>query len=215
MKFLLQAKHWQLFLVMISPLFVEFILVFFVLTSAIGAIGNPEGIDAFVSSPAGVTTIVLGTLFFILAIISAITLFGWNYVLATSLYPKLPAGHNMKISRFKVAFFYPVCYMVVFLIIILTIVMTRPDNPFIIFIIFPFHFLAMFCMFYVLYYVSKSLKTVELQRTVTFGDYAGEFFLMWFYFIGVWFIQPRVNAMFAGNDTTTGQPLDQYQDRSL
>jgi len=51
-------------------------------------------------------------------------------------------------------------------------------------------------MFYCLYFISKSLKAVELQRDVTFNDYAGEFFLIWFFPIGIWFIQPRINKLF-------------------
>ena len=63
------------------------------------------------------------------------------------------------------------------------------------FVIFPLHMFAMFAIFYCLYFVAKTYKTVELQRTVTFSDYAGEFFLFWFFPIGIWVIQPKINAM--------------------
>ena len=53
----------------------------------------------------------------------------------------------------------------------------------------------MFCMFYMLYFTSKTIKTVELQREVTFGEFIGEFFALWFYIIGIWFIQPKVNKL--------------------
>ena len=62
-------------------------------------------------------------------------------------------------------------------------------------IIVPVHLFAMFCIFYSLYFVAKTFKTVELQRTVTFSDFAGEFFLLWFYPIGIWIIQPKINRM--------------------
>jgi hypothetical protein len=62
-------------------------------------------------------------------------------------------------------------------------------------IIFPLHFFAMFCIFYCLYFVAKTFKTVELQREVTFSDFAGEFFLFWFFPIGVWIVQPKINKM--------------------
>lgn len=29
--------------------------------------------------------------------------------------------------------------------------------------------------------------------------FAGEFFLLWFHPIGIWFIQPKVNAIVSGN----------------
>jgi len=42
---------------------------------------------------------------------------------------------------------------------------------------------------------SKVLKTIELERKVTIGDYIGDFFLLLFTPIGVWLIQPRVKAI--------------------
>jgi hypothetical protein len=72
-------------------------------------------------------------------------------------------------------------------------------NPGIFAIIFPLHLFSMFCIFYCLYFIAKSLKSVELQRPVTFNDYAGEFVLIWFFPIGVWVIQPRINNIFNDN----------------
>lgn len=62
-------------------------------------------------------------------------------------------------------------------------------------IIVPLHLFSMFCIFYSLYFVAKTFKTVELQREVSFSDFVGEFFLIWFYPIGIWFIQPKINKM--------------------
>jgi hypothetical protein len=45
--------------------------------------------------------------------------------------------------------------------------------------------------------VARNLAMAEKQEKVEFYDYAGAFFLLWFFFIGVWFIQPRINRMFA------------------
>jgi hypothetical protein len=59
----------------------------------------------------------------------------------------------------------------------------------------PVHLFSMFCMFYCLYFISKELKAVEWQRPVTFSVYTGEFFLIWFFPIGIWFIQPRINKL--------------------
>ena len=74
-------------------------------------------------------------------------------------------------------------------------------------LIVPIHLFSMFCIFYCLYFNAKALKAVEWQRPVTFGDFAGEFFLLWFYPIGVWIIQPRVNKLFEKNsDPSTDLP---------
>jgi hypothetical protein len=61
--------------------------------------------------------------------------------------------------------------------------------------ILPMHLFSMFCIFYSLYFVAKTFKTVELQREVSFSDFAGEFFMIWFLLIGIWIIQPKVNRL--------------------
>lgn len=69
-------------------------------------------------------------------------------------------------------------------------------------IIIPLHLFSMFCIFYSLYFVAKTFKTVELQRETTFSDFAGEFFMIWFYPIGIWIIQPKVNKMAESGNTS-------------
>lgn len=63
-------------------------------------------------------------------------------------------------------------------------------------IILPLHLLAMFCMFYTQYFIAKALKTNELKRNTSFKEFIGEFLLLWIYFVGVWILQPRVNALY-------------------
>jgi hypothetical protein len=46
-----------------------------------------------------------------------------------------------------------------------------------------------------MYFVAKTFKTVELQKEVTFSDFIGEFFMFWFYYIGILFLQPKINKM--------------------
>ena len=75
---------------------------------------------------------------------------------------------------------------------------TEPNGAFagsLVAIILPLHLFSMFCILYSLYFVAKTFKTVELQREVTFSDFAGEFFLIWFYPIGIWIVQPKINKM--------------------
>ncbi|MGI9272392.1 MAG: hypothetical protein ACR2QT_11495 [Woeseiaceae bacterium] len=62
-------------------------------------------------------------------------------------------------------------------------------------IIIPMHLLAMVAIFYVLGFAARNLIMAERQEPVTFFDYSGPFFLIWFFPIGVWFVQPRVNRL--------------------
>jgi hypothetical protein len=46
------------------------------------------------------------------------------------------------------------------------------------------------------------------QKPVTFSDFAGEFFLIWFFPVGIWIIQPRINKLFDTNIDNNNQTLD-------
>jgi hypothetical protein len=55
----------------------------------------------------------------------------------------------------------------------------------------------MFCIFYIAFFASKSLAMAEKSGPVTFYDYAGPLFLIYFFPVGVWFVQPRINRLYA------------------
>ena len=130
-------------------------------------------------------------------------LMGWFYSIAIGLQRKIPEPYKMKINRFKIFFYIPVVYISVFIFAIVMMfgnyslgLNVTPNLLGTIFaLVVPIHIFSAFCMFYIMYFVSKTIKTVELQREVTFSDYAGEFFMLWFYFIGVWILQPKINKM--------------------
>jgi hypothetical protein len=150
------------------------------------------------------------SVFPVLMIIFVGTFFGWFWAIAIGLQNKVPANIKMKTSKFKVFFFIPITYMLLISIGIVAAMSILPGmaetgeepNLGVIFgsmaIILPLHFFSMFCIFYCLYFVSKTFKTVELQRETTFSDFAGEFFLIWFYPIGIWIVQPKINKMVDG-----------------
>ena len=191
MSIFLRMKHWQLFVLLVAlPLAVEFVMM--------------------VSLILFRNFSVIGMVFPALMIICLGTYFGWMYSLGINLHRRLPASVGMSLTAFRLFFFTPVVY-------ILTIcayvgvafsIVSPPDraNPFIILLIIPVHLFCMFCIFYCLYFVAKAIKAVELQRPVYAGDYIGEFFLLWFYFVGVWFIQPKINKMFGPVETDQGGP---------
>jgi len=62
-------------------------------------------------------------------------------------------------------------------------------------VIVPLHLLSMFIIFWGVRFAAKTLKSVELGRMAKFGDYAGDFFLIWFSIIGYWILQPRLNEL--------------------
>ena len=187
MKQLIHAKHWQLFLVFIGiPLVMQIIMTGFMTT------GNIQ-----------IGLALTG----IASVLSAGVFFLWLWSIGHFLYEKLPETVHMNLNRFRAFLIFPVVYIGLFIFIFTFIVGQMEAAGSIVStavfgLIIPLHLFAMFCIFYSFYFIAKSLKSIELDRTATFGDYAGEFFLIWFYFIGVWLIQPRINAL--ANDPMHG-----------
>lgn len=115
---------------------------------------------------------------------------GWQWSLGTFLTRITHPPLRMKKNLFEFAIAYPPIYCFFFFV-----AMVFPNPRFVIFLV-PFHLLAMACLFYDLYFVSKSLALAETARPVSFYDYAGPFFLLWFFPIGIWIIQPRINRLY-------------------
>jgi hypothetical protein len=137
-----------------------------------------------------------------LVILFYLVLCGWFYSVVVNLNKKTPDTVMMNLTKFKCLFFIPIICAFLGYILSYFFLFNFVSNGgqvnlaafipiIIIFVLF-----QMFCSFYCIYFASKSLKTVELQRTVTFKDYVAEFFLFLFFPIGVWFIQPKINKIF-------------------
>jgi len=98
---------------------------------------------------------------------------------------------RMKSGFFRVALIFPLCYFVFF------IATFQNPSPGLLGVILPLHVFAMACMFYLLYFVSKSLVLAETSEPASFYDYAGPFILLWFFPVGIWIVQPRVNQLYS------------------
>jgi hypothetical protein len=119
--------------------------------------------------------------------------FGWLYSLGTALHKKLPNRAEVNQLYFKISFL--ILSLLSFGLVIweLSAGSLMHDHMIILLLLLVFGYIW---AFYIFYFVARSLKTVELQRPVTYYEYIDIFFLLWFYPIGVWFIQPKVNAIF-------------------
>lgn len=180
----LTLKHWQLFGLLLGlPMIFQFIFMGSIISN-----NNPT--DAFKVFP-------------VIMILYMGLFFGWFYSLGTNLHKKLPETVTMNLKKFKIFLLIPVVYILFFTFYMSSMfssVSTGIEpNPAIFGIIFPLHLFSMFCIFYCLYFISKELKSVEWQKPVTFSDFAGEFFLIWFFPLGIWIIQPRINKLFENN----------------
>lgn len=186
MNIFLKAKHWQLFLFNFA---IPFVLYFVAIIIMIGIavtqnINSPE--FGFRMIP----------FFILIGLISAAVRYLWTWSAGIQLNKRLPRELQMNSIFFKICFFYPFVYFPTILLVIM--IMIHPGSDFLhfAFILFvPFHLFAIFCSFYCMYFVARVIKTTEYQRYTTVSDYIAEIFMIWFYFVGIWFLQPKINKM--------------------
>ncbi len=195
----LNAKHWQLFTLMFGiPIFLQIVAMISMFAN-IDSNGNPD--------QTGMLNMM--KIFPIIMFLYVGLFFGWFWSIGIGLQKYIPTDINMKIKKFKIFFFIPLTYILFLLVIIGTTFygISSGSNAVggivgkMLFVVIPMHLFSMFCIFYLLYFVSKTIKTTELKRTVTFSDFIGEFFMIWFFPIGIWFIQPRINKITSEKST--------------
>lgn len=192
MDIFLRAKHWQLFLLTFGiPMLLQIVMIFSIFLN----FGHPN--EAAIFNNFFRFSMVIMPLFMGMML-------GWQWSVAMRLQKYLPAGIKMKTTRFKIFFFIPVIYITVIVLLVFIALphISSAELPgsgfFIVFAcILPIHLFAMFCIFYCLYFVAKTIKTVELQRETSFSDFTGEFFLAWFFPVGVWILQSKINKLIA------------------
>lgn len=180
MDFFLRAKHWQIFtLLIIIPSCLQIFL-----------IANKDFDFMLKVLPA-------------VGLIYIVVFFTWLWTIGTRLHSKLPESRRSNLKLFKFLLLVPTIYILGISIYISMRAMGLivSDNPPLLIMndiikeVFPLHILSMFCLFYVLWNNAKTIKSIELQRPVSFGEFTNEFFLLWFFPIGIWIMQPRINKM--------------------
>lgn len=193
MDIFLRLKHWQLFLLIIGlPIVFQI--------SFVGVLASSEKV--------GTMDNIFQLLQFapLIFSISMCAFFGWFWAIAMEFQKKLPESLRLKLTKFKVLFLISMTYLVGILFLltnfntIIYYARTYDEHNTYLFlialvIIIVLHLFSVFGIFYSMYFVAKTIKTVELQREVRFGDFIGEFFMIWFYFIGIWILQPKVNQL--------------------
>lgn len=195
MSWFLKAKHWQIFVLIVAVPIVLEVIGFVVM--------------ALTREP-----VALMVCFGLMMIIALGTQFGWLYNVGTALAEKLGPNSGLNVRRFKNFVLVPAIYlgMLVILMAIVGLVIMNNGRPspymaLLFIIIIPMHLFSVFCIFYSIWFIAKSLKMAERWNHVEFGDYVGEFFLTWFIFVGIWFLQPRINRLF---DPTLPPQQPQY-----
>ena len=182
MKFFLKAKAWQIFLLMV-------VLPFGAQTLVMQSMFN-----SFETNP----ELIFKVMPMFMLVFLALFLY-WFWSLGVGINERIPTEIRPKSNFFKFAIIYSAIYMLVFQPFF--IASASGNGGGYIATIFPFHLFAMYCMFYGLYFIAKNLGTYESNSSIPFSSFAGTFFSLWFFPIGIWLVQPRVNKLYASTST--------------
>ncbi|HPE57275.1 MAG TPA: hypothetical protein P5514_13300 [Bacteroidales bacterium] len=122
---------------------------------------------------------------FWLSIFLGIPIYLWIWSIGTQLQSDKVKVNEIKLILFKISVIYPIAYFVFAIYYMFT-------NGW---IIEPLHFVAMFCTLYAMIFAAKTIKSAELEKEAKVSDYLGDFFLVWFFPIGIWILQPRIHKL--------------------
>jgi hypothetical protein len=160
MRFVLTAKHWQVFLYLMLGMFINNFTV--------------EGHE-------DITTI--------LSIVGYVMVYSWPLVLGLELYNYLPEKIKLNYNLFVFNGFVALAAHVAVIIVSNGQGMTFDGLSAL-----P-GFYAFYAFLHLLAFPGRTLKSIEMDQKASFNDYIGNFFLVLFWPIGVWFVQPRVNKI--------------------
>ncbi len=202
----LRAKHWQLFVPLVVIPFITSII--FGVAVAIIMLGHrvqrPE--DA----------IWIFYFFPILFVLCGFIQFAWFWNVLTKLSKLVTIRVKFPTRRIKLFFFIPIIYLCLLPFFIAFVVeKTAVSEPSVDemlqlgilgIVVFILHFFSIFCILHTIYFAAKTIRSAELQRNARFSTFVGDFFLIWIFPVGVWFVQPRINALIekANNSYTSG-----------
>lgn len=172
--FFLRAKHWQIFILVFGTYFVGQMAIVNSLL-ATGPLENPLRVGLF--SEAVMAPFV-------------VCMMGWLWSTGSFLTLIVKSTLKLDIRFFRFALIYATLYLLTALPFFLS------RNPVVECVILPMHLLAVFSLFYVLNFVSRSLVLAEKGSIATFRDYALSQLLFWVSPVGVWLIQPRINRFY-------------------
>jgi hypothetical protein len=117
-------------------------------------------------------------------IIFGIALIGWLYLLGMATNQLIP--FTMRFSN--LFFIFRLSFSFVYIVIMSLFFNHDIPKP-----AAPFHTVATVFLFSCLWTCAKTIVIAETQKIHGFDRYIGTFFLLWFFPIGIWFVQPRLN----------------------
>jgi len=191
--FFTKLKAWQIFLLLIGLMIIGQV----VFTLQIAELANNKMTQEEAMAAFHRVVWIFG---FFMVGFSAL-FFGWFWSCGLAANRSVPEAQRMSAKWFQAAVTYALLYVPFYMIMFM---LPNEDgtagNLQLMAILFPLHLFAMFCMFYLMYFFATNLARAQNNGQPDASATVGYFFGLWFYPIGIWFIQPKINRLVAKDD---------------
>jgi hypothetical protein len=169
----LRVKHWQLFLLLV---------VLWIGSGAaqFAAIPSSSGEPARAAFP-----------FVAVGELVVLVFAGWLWSVGNFLQSVVPQRLKMSPTLFRISVILPL------LCIPLSALVFESLNLAVVGIVFIAYGIALAGEVYSWYFVARSLALAQYSRQVRFSDYEATLLGIWFFPFGIWFIQPKINRLYA------------------
>jgi hypothetical protein len=130
---------------------------------------------------------------FLVGLGAALSMLGfllWLWFIGTFLCSLVEPPLKSKQDLFRLAITYPLAFG--FVISLYTLV----RNPYLLALLIFLNLLALACIVYDLNFVATALSVAETGKSRVFSQIVGTFFLLWFFPVGIWIIQPKINRLY-------------------
>ncbi len=217
MDFLLRAKHWQICLAIIAgPLLVQLIIPIMLGAepawqadmSSGEVTSTPPDFGGFLADYSGLIGLSVALL-----LLSVLTQWCWMWAVGNRLHPRLPAGtQGLNLRTFQIAMILPWVFVIIIGLVsfnfVSSIIDTGPDfgntgfDPSTFFAFFfsimGLSLLLVAATVYLYYFLGKTIRSVELGQPARGSQYVGYSLLIYVLIIGVFVLQPKINAIVNG-----------------
>ena len=126
-------------------------------------------------------------------ILTGISLCGWLFLLGMATNSFVPAEFRFS----KPLFIFRLSFAMIY-IVIKALLFTYQMPTYLM----PIHIIATLFLFSCLWTCAKTVVVAESQELLKADRYIGTFFMLWFFPIGIWFVQPRLNRLLLNEKST-------------
>ena len=122
------------------------------------------------------------------------------YSLGNDLSKRLPIDSPLTVKKFNYFLLFMIIYMAVINLFYPGGYSINQDNykefGLAIYIVIPFHLFFFYCLFYTIWFIAKSIASIENKKDVGFEYYIRNILLLFFLPIGIWWMHPKINRIF-------------------